>query len=220
MRVVDCILTLRTWSSHCCRSATRPRGIELLNPMARWRATHFNTLFKSLHHFFRPGMKFVQFVLLSRGFAEEEAGQMADPEIKDLRLDPLQLEKDTEGDQYEEDEYRPMGLRVPLSQFCEHVNAVPAGSVCAICVEEVVAMAEGDSKSVVTTCRHYFHVACLDAWVNDSAQLAANTCPSCRAEMCEGRPRILASMGENIWDEEGFGDSLRNMFDVDISNEE
>ncbi|KAH7083762.1 hypothetical protein FB567DRAFT_550794 [Paraphoma chrysanthemicola] len=200
-----------------CDHAARARAITYNSRMAR---NAFNTLFKSLHQFFRPGMNFVQFVRVSRGFAQEEAGQLPDPEIKDLQLDLIQLEEDAEDDQYEEDEYRPTGLRVPLSQFCEHANTVPAGSVCAICVEEVFARAEGESKSVATKCTHYFHVACLDVWVNDLAQLAANTCPSCRAEMCEGRSRILAWMGETIWDEEDYGDSLRNMFDVEISNQE
>jgi hypothetical protein len=44
-------------------------------------------------------------------------------------------------------------------------------------------------RIALTACKHYFHEACLDQWVNDSAMATANTCPSCRMELCEGRRR-------------------------------
>lgn len=49
---------------------------------------------------------------------------------------------------------------------------------------------EEEEKPVVTACNHYFHESCLDAWVNDSAMRTANQCPSCRTQLCDGRPRV------------------------------
>jgi hypothetical protein len=149
----------------------------------------FDMLMTSLRPAFRAELNFAQFIGVSRGFVHEERQEsvMPDPEILEL-----QIELDQE---YDDDNYRPTGARIAVHRFCEVVDVVPVGSVCSICVEDVVGEAGNvDDQPVVTKCGHSFHAACLDAWVNDSGMRTANMCPSCRAEMCEGRPRVLASM--------------------------
>ncbi|KAF2024092.1 hypothetical protein EK21DRAFT_94398 [Setomelanomma holmii] len=114
------------------------------------------------------------------------------------------------------------GARTALEQFCEDANLIPTGSLCSICVETVVDKAEQSSKKpVLTKCGQLFHVTCLVSWVNESGASAANTCPTCRAIMCEAQSRVPASMlsqldstaeldepSQAIWDDERFGNSL------------
>jgi hypothetical protein len=94
-----------------------------------------------------------------------------------------------------EDMYRNIGPPIDTEMFCQSTSTVPTGTVCSICIADVTSDAdEADQKPVVTTCGHYFHEQCLDAWVNDSAMSKSHTCPSCRAVMCEARPRIPEEM--------------------------
>lgn len=44
---------------------------------------------------------------------------------------------------------------------------------CAVCLSEI---ADGDKARVLPTCRHVFHVDCVDVWFSSHA-----TCPLCRS---------------------------------------
>jgi hypothetical protein len=92
-----------------------------------------------------------------------------------------------------EAEYQGIGVRVELSTFCNPVESAPKSTSCSVCVTEIDgAEQEEDEKPVLTKCGHMFHQTCLDKWVNDSGMKASNTCPSCRAMLCEPRERLHA----------------------------
>lgn len=48
---------------------------------------------------------------------------------------------------------------------------------CPICLVDYV---DGDTIRVLPTCRHYFHVGCIDMWLSKSS-----SCPACRANILE-----------------------------------
>lgn len=101
-----------------------------------------------------------------------------------------------------------------MEKFCKYVNEVPKEVSCTVCVHEVkIDMNEKEEKPVVTTCGHIFHEICLDTWVNDSAASTAHTCRSCRAVMCEGRRRVLASMVDTPSENSMSDDAREHLLD-------
>jgi hypothetical protein len=175
--------------------------LPLNNNEARFRACMYNaTLTRQLFHGLMVGLRpalrdkfnFAQFCIVARGYGVEEwrRTELPDPEIFGIQI---VLPED-----YVEEEYRPTGKRVPLTQFCEPAKTVPDGCTCSICANEVDMEGKGDEASIVTACGHHFHQTCIDAWVNESGMRTANLCPTCRAEMCAGRPRVPASMLDQL----------------------
>jgi hypothetical protein len=137
---------------------------------------------------FNHHLSFTQFYKVSQGFRNggiQRGADIAVPIVVRMRMFiPT------------EDEYQSTGDRIARAAFCQPAETVPAGTTCAVCVGDFELGAEdpdekalGAEKPVVTACKHYFHEACLDQWVNGFAMVTANTCPSCRMELCEGRPR-------------------------------
>lgn len=51
-------------------------------------------------------------------------------------------------------------------------HAETAGSECAICLGDFV---DGEVLRILPTCKHGFHIACIDAWL-----LSHSSCPTCR----------------------------------------
>lgn len=115
---------------------------------------------------------------------------------------PLWLMRMTESPPPEvpEDMYRNMGPPIDMAMFCQSTPSVPIDTACPICIADVTTDTnEASQKPVVTTCVHYFHEQCLDAWVKDSAMSKSHTCPSCRAVLCEARLRIPADTPALDW---------------------
>lgn len=144
-------------------------------------------------------------------------------------LEPIQWEQyyllgvmDSDGELEpidDDDDYVPIGPRVPLDAFCQPVSPsnVPPDSTCSICSTAVTTIEIGD-EAVVTVCRHHFHAECLGSWVNDSAVRSSNTCPDCRNMLCEARPRVPVEDYESDSDdvEDAFEASLREFHDVGV----
>jgi hypothetical protein len=148
----------------------------------------FRTWIAALMPVFHHHLSFTQFYKVSQGFRNggiQRGADIAVPIVVRMRMFiPTG------------DEYQSTGDWIALTAFCQSAETVPAGTTCAVCISDFELGAEdpdekalGAEKPVVTACKHYFHEACLDQWVNDSAMTTGNTCPSCRMELCEGRPR-------------------------------
>jgi hypothetical protein len=138
----------------------------------------FRTCIAALTPVFHHHLSLTQFYKVSQGFRNrgiQRGANIAVPIVVRTRMFIPTV-----------DEYQSTGDRIALTAFCQPAKTVLAGTTCAVCVSDFELGAE---KSVVTACKHYFHEACLDQWVNDSAMATGNTCPSCRMELCEGRPR-------------------------------
>jgi hypothetical protein len=173
--------------------------LPLNNDEARLRACMYNaTLTRQIFHGLMVGLRpalhdnynFAQFRIVARGYGVEEwrRTDLPDPEIFGIQIVLPEV--------CVKEEYRPTGKRVPLRQFCEPAKTVPDGCTCSICANDVET--EGDAALVVTACGHYFHQTCIDAWVNESCMRTANLCPICRAKMCAVRPRVPASMLQQL----------------------
>jgi hypothetical protein len=143
----------------------------------------------SLMPIFHERLNFKQFYKVSQGM--RKAGLLRGPNLRLPIIVHFRRAMPTE------DKYRPAGDRIALTAFCQPAQTIPADSTCAVCVSDLEVGAEDpDEKPVFTSCNHYFHQTCLVSWVNDSAMPTANTCPSCRTVLCEGRRRVPASMPE------------------------
>lgn len=201
LRLIELAIALRA-----CMAILRERNewraiieaslLPLNNEESRYRAyllnlSLINPFFKALMAMLRPTLRerfgLFGWARLSRGFANEtKDGTMPDPEILGIQT--------VLNNPHPEDEMRPTGERITLERFCKLAHTVPVDSCCSICAEAVEQTGEDDLAAVVTACGHHFHKGCLDHWVNESGMRTANLCPTCRAEMCKGRPRVLASM--------------------------
>jgi hypothetical protein len=175
----------------------------------------FGTLMRGLRKTFRLQYSLWNWHDVSRGFRyEEQRGPEAlpDPEILGIQVTPPERP---------DEELRAIGKRIPAANFCRPAITVPEDTGCSICVGDVTIDPQGSEDStkekempVITACGHYFHLACLDAWTNDSAMRTSNQCPECRAEMCEARSRLSASLVEDaryVMDmdlQEGINDAL------------
>jgi hypothetical protein len=150
-------------------------------------SSFFRAWMAALRPVFREHLTFWQFVNVSRGFRR---GELVRAEAPDMELVEMELWID-------EEDYRPVGDLIPLESFCTPVEEMSEESTCSICVNEVTVQTEDagqDDKPVMTSCSHYFHETCLNVWVNESGMSTANTCPSCRKEMCVGRARVPESL--------------------------
>jgi hypothetical protein len=151
----------------------------------------FRAWIMSLMPVFHQHLTFKQFYKVSQGL--RKGGWRRGPDLAVPIVVQMHLTIPTE------DEYRPAGDRIALTVFCQPAQTVPADSTCAVCVSDLeIGGEDPDEKPVVTSCNHYFHPLCLDSWVNKSAMPTANTCPSCRTVLCDGRPRVPASMLEEL----------------------
>ncbi|KAF1921476.1 hypothetical protein BDU57DRAFT_526300 [Ampelomyces quisqualis] len=145
----------------------------------------------ALNPVIRDQLTFRQFVRVSRGLRYGEMGTIGVP---DVNISPDELFQTIE---VSPEEYRAVGERIALDAFCKEANELPTESTCTVCLNYVKINAIGKGeKPVVTACGHFFHEVCIDSWVNDSAASTSHTCPSCRAVMCQRRPRVPASMVE------------------------
>ncbi|KAF1829716.1 hypothetical protein BDW02DRAFT_136258 [Decorospora gaudefroyi] len=169
--------------------------LPLIDDGAILRAARFNwtmmleictVLLKSCMPMFRDQMNFRRFFSISRAFADEERSLDHPPPWRGLEDFPTITDNTM-------DDLRPTGERVPLEAFCVVVGKVPDDITCPVCMSDVQEDGKDEEEPVVTKCGHFFHRACLDGWVNESAMNASNTCPSCRAEMCEHRQRMHVS---------------------------
>jgi hypothetical protein len=89
------------------------------------------------------------------------------------------------------DDYRPAGNRIAMRTFCEYAANVPQETKCSICLSKVtIGLKTMGQHPTVTPCKHYFHAECLDDWVNEAAMSTSNSCPSCRAVLCEARSQV------------------------------
>ncbi|KAJ1273809.1 hypothetical protein BS78_05G013200 [Paspalum vaginatum] len=61
------------------------------------------------------------------------------------------------------------------------------GAECAICLGE---LADGDRVRLLPTCRHGFHVRCIDLWLS-----AHSSCPICRHSLLEEGAALVAGEG-------------------------
>ncbi|WVZ54800.1 hypothetical protein U9M48_005546 [Paspalum notatum var. saurae] len=66
--------------------------------------------------------------------------------------------------------------RIPEAVY-EAAEAGAGAAECAICLGE---FADGDSVRLLPTCRHGFHVRCIDLWLS-----AHSSCPICRHSLLE-----------------------------------
>jgi hypothetical protein len=149
----------------------------------------FRAWIMSLMPVFHQHLTFKQFYKVSQGL--RKGGWRRGPDLGVPIVVQMHLTMPTE------DEYRPTGDRIALTAFCQPIQTVPADYTCAVCVSDLEIGAEDPGeKPVVTSCNHYFHQLCLDSWVNDSAMPTANTCPSCRIVLCDGRSRVPTTMLE------------------------
>jgi hypothetical protein len=150
----------------------------------------FGTWIAALMPIFHHHLSLTQFYKVSQGFRNggiQRGADIAVPIVVRMRMFIST-----------EDEYQSTGDRIARAAFCQPAETVPAGTTCAVCVSDFELGTEdsdenalGAEKPVVTACKHYFYEACLDQWVNNFAMVTANTCPSCRMELCKGRPREL-----------------------------
>jgi hypothetical protein len=183
--------------------------LPLNSDEARFRAAMYNSsltcqfihgLMAGLRPVLRHRFNYFQFALVARGFGVEEWRRLDLPDPENLGIQNVDFED------YVEVEYRPTGARVPLALFCKPLKTVEDGSTCSICDNDVEMKGEGDEAPVITACGYHFHQTCIDSWINESGRRTANLCPTCRMEMCQGRPRVPASMldqleGPLLWSE-------------------
>ncbi|KAF2851407.1 hypothetical protein T440DRAFT_62928 [Plenodomus tracheiphilus IPT5] len=142
-------------------------------------------VFLAHRQMFRNRLSWWDHFQLSRGFRQEDFSRptmrwsINRREVPDIALP--------------EDDYQPTGERIPFPEFCEPAADadIPAGTSCSVCLVDAVDAEEGPVR---TKCGHFFHSVCLDAWVNESGQRTANTCPTCREELCHARPRVHVSV--------------------------
>jgi len=166
----------------------------------------FGVLMRGLRKTFRKEYSFWAWTQVSSGYRYEEQRcpyVLPDPEILGIQ---------TNVSDHHADELRPSGERIPPANFCKPAITVPEDTRCSICVADVIVDPEGSSDAtpaeelpVITACGHFFHLFCLELWINDSAMRTANLCPECRTEMCEARPRLPASL--MMEDEEALADA-------------
>ncbi|XP_020576856.1 RING-H2 finger protein ATL40-like [Phalaenopsis equestris] len=73
---------------------------------------------------------------------------------------------------------------LPTFVYCSGNNNDVGESECIICLSEVV---EGEKMKMLSNCKHYFHVKCIDMWLHEHS-----TCPICRADV-KSDCQLLAS---------------------------
>jgi hypothetical protein len=105
---------------------------------------------------------------------------------------------------------KPVGPRIPMYVFCQLVLPADPGTQCMVCLREIDnALIDAEDEPVAAHgCKHLFHAACLDRWVNESAMPTAGCCPLCRTELCEARKLVeMGAEGEResnecvlLWD--------------------
>jgi len=103
---------------------------------------------------------FINFTALEKEIIKSDFGNF--PEAKKKLLFKLYSVKDLNDD------------KKTVSRWnCENFTCcIP--DVCAICMSDI----ETNEKSVVTSCNHIFHTACLKSWMKFDA-----TCPQCRYKL-------------------------------------
>ncbi|KAG1346769.1 RING-H2 finger protein ATL40 [Cocos nucifera] len=68
-------------------------------------------------------------------------------------------------------------------------NDVSSGDECAICLTVIE---EGEMVRLLPSCRHVFHVSCIDTWLSSNS-----TCPVCRAGVEPPPVAVAVEMGES-----------------------
>ncbi|AEE75501.1 unnamed protein product [Arabidopsis thaliana] len=58
---------------------------------------------------------------------------------------------------------------------------------CVVCLSE---LADGDKARVLPSCDHWFHVECIDSWLQSNS-----TCPICRKRVCLKQSRTRPELG-------------------------
>ncbi|XP_031493917.1 brassinosteroid-responsive RING protein 1 [Nymphaea colorata] len=88
---------------------------------------------------------------------------------------------------------------LPVVRFDDMVAAgdCEGGESCAVCLYEFEA---GDEIRRLTNCRHIFHRACLDRWMDHDQR----TCPLCRT--CFVAEEMLEAFNERLWAAAGIPD--------------
>jgi hypothetical protein len=127
-------------------------------------------------------LSFRRFFQVSKSFAEEYHNDF-EPPYPELTEAHALLTSDLGQN------LKPVGECIPLGEFCQSTQDVPPNSTCSVCITEMLQSDSEAEKPVVTECHHFFHEACLDAWVNGSCMNMSGHCPSCRSRMCRTRER-------------------------------
>ncbi|XVE96860.1 hypothetical protein REPUB_Repub02eG0259600 [Reevesia pubescens] len=74
---------------------------------------------------------------------------------------------------------------IPIFRYNKDCNE----EICAVCLGD---FKEGEQIRVLPDCLHFFHVACIDTWLN----LHSN-CPLCRADACSPSDHVAVSLPDS-----------------------
>lgn len=85
-------------------------------------------------------------------------------------------------------ELNPYGPRHEMEDLTDLNSSPPKDEECTIYCKGYYSQAEESACRQLKVCKSSFHEDCLDTWVNGS-HAEVVTCPACRAEICDARPR-------------------------------
>jgi hypothetical protein len=117
-------------------------------------------------------------------------------EVAQRRQNEEEIPEELSRNTYDLSHLEAHGPCIDPKNYSVTVSDPPIDQNCTICAEAYTYPSANGSQMgegcvQLSTCGHYFHYECIGTWMN-GVSANTNTCPECRAVICEGRREVRA----------------------------
>jgi hypothetical protein len=115
-------------------------------------------------------------------------------EVAQRRQNEEEIPEEISRNTYDLSHLEAHGHCIDPKNYSVAVSDPPMDQNCTICAEAYTYPSAdgsqmGEECVQLSTCGHYFHYECIGTWMN-GVSANTNTCPECRAVICEGRREV------------------------------